>query len=357
MLNEEIELFDGRIFERNFTPIFYNNKYKGHLWSFEDVTPEKKYQKELKVLQEKYLGIINNMNLGLIESSGDDLVLFANQSFCNMSGYSVEELVGKKAEDFILMTESRKTLKEHNEQRKLMVSDSYEVKVRIKSGKKRYWLISGAPNFDLNGQFIGSIGISLDITHLKKLESQKEMLLKNLSIQNEQLNEYAHIVSHDLKSPLRNISALLSWTMEDFNEKLGEKGLQNLKLMQKKVEKMDHLIDNILKYSSIDKSKIHNVNIDLNNIIKEITEMIYIPENINIAIVKKLPVINADEIRIKQLFQNLISNAVNYNDKSKGKVEIDFLENDDCFVFSVKDNGIGIAREHHEKIFDIFSTL
>ncbi len=63
---------------------------------------------------------------------------------------------------------------------------------------------------------MGHIGIYLDITQLKKLEKQKEQLLASLEKQNEHLNEYAHIVSHDLKSPLRNISALLSWTKEDF---------------------------------------------------------------------------------------------------------------------------------------------
>jgi len=322
-----------------------------------DITDQKNAEEAIKRKEEKYRNIIANINLGLLEVDNEDKIQYANQQFCIMSGYELEELLGEKATEFFVSPESKELIESKNELRKSSISDSYEVKVKVKSGKKRYWLISGAPNYDVNGKVIGSIGIHLDITHLKKLESQREMLLKNMAIQNEHLNEYAHIVSHDLKSPLRNISALLSWTMEDFREKLGEESLRNLQLMQLKVEKMDHLIENILKYSSIDKGNVASDKIDLNVVVNGILEMIYIPAHIKVSVKRILPVITADKTRFQQLFQNLISNAVNYTDKSQGIVEIDYTENDTHFIFSVKDNGIGIAKEHYEKIFKIFSTL
>lgn len=357
VLGDEIELVDGQVYERNYIPIFHDSVYAGHLWTYDDVTIERNYQRNLQTQKEKYSSIISNMNLGLLEVDSNDIIQYANQSFCDMSGYSVEELIGQKGGELLLVPESQKVLNERNQLRTEGISDSYEVKVKIKSGKKRYWLISGAPNYDMNGNILGSIGIHLDINHMKKLESQKEMLLKNLAIQNEHLNEYAHIVSHDLKSPLRNISALLSWTMEDFKEKLGDDSLRNLQLMQLKVEKMDHLIESILKYSSIDKGSSEREKVDLNTVIKGILEMIYIPAHIKVTVLTRLPVIDADTTRIQQLFQNLISNAVTYTDKSEGRIEIDYKENNSHYIFSVKDNGIGIAKEHHEKIFKIFSTL
>ena len=357
VLGDEIELIDGRILERNYIPIFHDSFYAGHLWTYDDVTIKKNYQKNLQAQKDKYSNIISNMNLGLIEVDHSDVIQYANQSFCDMSGFTLPELMGRKGEELLLIPESRKKLKEHNLMRKEGISDSYELKVRIKNGKKRYWLVSGAPNYDVNGNIIGSIGINLDITQQKKFERQKEMLLKNLAKQNEHLNEYAHIVSHDLKSPLRNISALLSWTIEDFREKLGEESLRNLQLMQLKVEKMDHLIENILKYSSIDNGTHTDEMVDLNKVVNGILEMIYLPEHIKVHVLKQLPVIKAETTRIQQLFQNLISNAVNYTDKNEGRIEIDCSENDTHFIFSVKDNGIGIAKEHHEKIFRIFSTL
>ena len=356
VLAEELYLNDGRIFERSYIPIYNEGIYKGHLWSYDDVTIRKRYKESLRAQKEKYSNIIANMNLGLIEVDNDDRILMANQSFCDISGYSEEELKGKIASELLLHEDQENIVMDKNSNRGKGLSDSYELKVRMKSGETRNWLVSGAPNYDMNGKVIGSIGIHLDITERKKLEEEQVKLLKSLENQNEQLNDYAHIVSHDLKSPLRNISALLSWTREDFLDKLGTESLTNIDLMQNKVEKMDHLIESILKYSSIDNTSAKEEFVNTQEVVTEIISMIYIPEHIEVNIKNLLPVIKADATRIQQLFQNLISNAVNYIDKEKGLVEIDVQEKDHKYVFSISDNGCGIPEEHHEKIFKIFSS-
>lgn len=356
VLAEELKLKDGRILERSYIPIYSEGIYKGHLWSYDDVTIRKRYKESLKAQKEKYSNIIANMNLGLVEVDNDDKVIMANQSFCNISGYTEKELIGKFAAELLLTEEYKDLLLKKNKNRISGISDSYEVEVRTKSGELRNWLISGAPNYDVNGNVIGSIGIHLDITERKQLEEKQVELLQNLERQNEQLNDYAHIVSHDLKSPLRNISALLSWTKEDFKDKLGKESLVNLDLMQTKVEKMDHLIENILKYSSIDATSMSDEIIDTKELVQEIKSMIYVPEHIEVKIDENLPVIKADKTRLQQLFQNLIGNAVNYIDKEKGLVEIKATEENDYYVFSIKDNGCGIPKEYHEKIFKIFSS-
>ena len=127
--------------------------------------------------------------------------------------------------------------------------------------------------------------------------------------------------------------------------------------MQNKVEKMDLLIENILKYSSIDSDILVEENIDLNQLVHTIKELIYIPPHINLKIISNLPTIKADKTRLQQVLQNLISNAANYIDKEHGLIEIDYSETKTHYIFSVKDNGVGIAKEHHEKIFKIFSSL
>ena len=357
ILNDTLYLKDGRVFERSYIPIYHQEEYKGHLWSYTDVTIQKKYRESLKAQKEKYSSIIAHINLGLLENDIEDKIIFSNQTFSKMSGYSQEELLGKKATDLFLTKKSSKAYYNRLENRNPDTTDSYELEVKNKKGEKRYWLISTAPNYDVKGKKTGSVGIHLDITQIKELEKQKEQLLSNLEKQNEQLNEYAHIVSHDLKSPLRNISALLSWTKEDFRDKLGEESLTNLNLMQNKVEKMDHLIENILKYSSIESDILNEEKINLNQLIETIVEMIYIPEHVSVKIKSDLPTIKADKTRIQQLFQNLIGNAVNYIDKEIGLIEINHSENNTHYIFSIKDNGIGIAQEHHERIFKIFSSL
>lgn len=353
---QELELLDGRVIERNGIPIVQDGVYKGYLWSYYDITVAKKYEESLEAQKEKYSSIIANMNLGLLEVDNNDVILLANQSFCEMSGYSMNELVGKKAAELMLASDSKVIFDLKMNRRVKGISDSYEVKVTSKSGEIRNWIISGAPNYNMKGELTGSIGVHLDITELKNLEKQKEELLNSLEKQNEQLNEYAHIVSHDLKSPLRSISALLSWTKEDFAEKIGMESLTNLNMMEDKIEKMDKLIGDILNYSSIEDQGINN-DVNVNEVVKRIIDTIFIPDHIKVVIKTELPIIKADSTRIQQLFQNLMSNAINYIDKEKGLVEIDFQDTKDFYIFSIKDNGVGIAKEYHEKIFKIFNTL
>lgn len=186
---------------------------------------------------------------------------------------------------------------------------------------------------------------------------QKEQLLQKLKHQNEQLNDYAHLVSHDLKSSIRSLSALLSWIKEDCGEKIGEESVANLNLMEAKIEKMDKFLEDIINYSEIGGTSLKKTTIDLNKKVNKITESIHIPQHISIEIKGNLPVLKADARRLRQVFQNLISNAVNFNDKEIGLVEIGVEEAEDFFTFSVKDNGQGIPKEYHEKIFNTFTTL
>ncbi len=322
----------------------------------EDITKEKEAEERLKNEREKYSSIIANMNLGLIEVDNQDVIQMVNQSFCTMSGFDEHMLVGKKAAD-VLKAQNKNIFEEKQEKRIVGKSDSYEVEVFNKKGERRHWLISGAPRYDSTKSVVGSIGIHLDITNQKQLEIQKEKLLKDLEKSNEGLREYAHIVSHDLKSPLRSISALASWLTEDYNDKLDDSGKFNLQQIQEKIEGMDRLIDGILKYSSINDDNLDNMVVDLNEVIDEIREIIFVPDHVNIIIMNPLPSIKVDKTKIHQLFQNLISNAVVNIEREAGLVEISSKENKSHWQFSVTDNGVGIPKEYHEKIFKVFQSI
>ncbi|WP_431126031.1 PAS domain S-box protein [Flagellimonas flava] len=355
---DEMELLDGRTFERDYIPLFNNGEYKGHLWSYNDITLRKNYRKNLEIQKEKYGSIIANMNLGLVEVDNDENILMVNHSFSDMIGLPTDELIGKNTEDVIhLYEEDREKLKQHNKKRKKGISDSYEVAVRVANGEKRFWLLSGAPRYDDAGNVVGSIGIHLDITDQKNLELQKENLLHELEASNKGLQEYAHIVSHDLKSPLRSVSALATWLYDDYKDTLDENGRYNLKMMQEKIEGMDKLISGILKYSTVNNDVLDSTTVDVNEVIQEIKEIIYIPEHVSIKAKQTLPTIKADKTKIHQLFQNFLSNAVVNIDKEDGLVEIDYKEHSTHWEFSIKDNGVGIPEEYHEKIFQIFQSI
>ncbi len=356
VLSDELKMKDGRILERDYIPIFSDGKYKGHLWTYQDVTLRKNYKKNIEAQKEKYWSIIANMNLGLVEVDNEDIIQLVNQSFCTMSGYSEKELLGSKAAD-ILKVREKNLIEEKGKERLKGRSNSYEIKVLAKSGKEKHWLVSGAPRYDEAGKVIGSIGIHLDITAQKNLEIQKEELLAELEESNKGLQEYAHIVSHDLKSPLRSISALATWLYDDYKDKLDDAGIYNLQMMQEKVEGMDKLIDGILKYSSIKSESLENSPVDLNTVVNEIREIIFIPDHVNVIIMDPLPTLEADATKMHQLFQNLIGNAVTNIDKEEGIVAIGVKEEKDHWKFYIRDNGVGIPEEYHEKIFKIFQSI
>ncbi len=357
VLGDELKMQDGKILERDYIPIFKNNEYKGHLWSYRDVTLKRKYSQSLEAQKQKYSSIIANMNLGLVEVGNDDKILMINQSFTEMSGYSEKELIGKKGNELFLTKENAETIETKDLKRRKGESHSYELKVKNKEGLVRHWLISGAPNYNLNGEVVGSIGVHLDITDLKSLQIQKEKLLNQLEKSNDELQEYAHIVSHDLKSPLRSIDALVNWIKEDNKDKLDAASMQNFELIETTLEKMEQLISDVLLYSSMGSKTLEKENVDLNSVVDELQKILFIPEHISINILNSLPKIKGDKTKLQQLFQNLISNAVKFNNKEQGIIEIDVLDKKSFYQFSIKDNGIGIEKKYHDKIFKIFHSL
>ena len=177
---------------------------------------------------------------------------------------------------------------------------------------------------------------------------QREELLKNLEFQNEELSNYAHMVSHDLKSPLRSIDALAMWVHEDFVELLSEDGQANLKLIRTNVQKMEDLINGILEYSTIDKAETEVYDVDINFLVPDLIKSMYVPEHIQINIKDRLPVLKGDKLRFTQLFQNLIGNAIKYNDKQRGIINVGCTAKGKKWEFYVEDNGKGIPEQYFE---------
>lgn len=192
---------------------------------------------------------------------------------------------------------------------------------------------------------------------IKEQEDKKEILLQNLEKQNKELNDYAHAVSHDLKAPLRNINALINWIKEDNQDTFNQSTNESFDLVLFNLEKMDNLIKGILDYSLIDKIESINAKLDLNELVKDCLRSIYIPTNFEITVPSNFPKIYGNAHRYKQVFQNLIQNAVLYNQNVSPKIELGFTEHENQFEFYVKDNGEGIKEEYHEKIFHSFIKL
>jgi len=189
------------------------------------------------------------------------------------------------------------------------------------------------------------------------VNKQREELLHNLERKNQVLSDYAHMVSHDLKSPLRSIDSLVNWILEDNKLLFDQNTSQHFNLILQNLEKMDALINGILNYSTIDQAELESYEVDLNHLVPEILQILFKPKHIEVAIKGEMPKVKGDKFRLQQLFQNLIQNAIKSIDKKKGIVEITVKDADSFWLFTVKDNGKGISMEYHDKIFRIFEKI
>ena len=239
-----------------------------------------------------------------------------------------------------------------------------DMPITTKAGEKRFATAFNIPLLHQNLM----ISTVQDTTLRKKAEDEvrqnrehlEELVEKRtsaLEAANTELKDFAYIVSHDLKAPLRAVSQLSYWIREDHGDKLGDEGKEQISLLINRVKRMDGLINGILQYSRIGRTREKKEKIDLNTLVHRVLGAISSPKEIDIAILNSLPTITSDPIRIEQVFQNLLSNAIKFMNKPNGIIRIKCVEEESWWQFSVKDNGPGIDPKYHDRIFKIFQTL
>jgi len=192
---------------------------------------------------------------------------------------------------------------------------------------------------------------------LEKLNTDLESTVSELKRTNKELQEFAYITAHDLKTPLRGIGTLTEWLSTDYADKFDEQGQKQVKLLTERAKRADKLVDSILQYSSAGHFREEQEQVDLNTMLPEIIHEIEPPENIEITVEKKLPVLTCGKTSIGKVFHNLLNNAVKYMDKEKGQIKVGCIEEEGYWEFSIADNGPGIDEKYFKKIFKIFQTL
>lgn len=196
-----------------------------------------------------------------------------------------------------------------------------------------------------------------EIAEREQAELKLAEMLKKVDNANKELKDFASIVSHDLKAPLRGVKTLALWILDDCGDKFDTKATEQMHLLLDRVERIYNLIDGVLRYSKVGQATGQNVQVNLEQFIPEVIDMVVPPEHIKVTVENQLPSIMCEETHIMQLFQNLISNAIKYNDKSEGWIKISCTDEGAFWKFSVSDNGPGIEEKHFERIFRMFQVL
>jgi signal transduction histidine kinase len=208
----------------------------------------------------------------------------------------------------------------------------------------------------LEGFFVQSILNAIERAQLKRQIRQYQDALEKSYLA---LSDFTYTVSHDLKAPLRRIAQYCDVLKEDMGDRLGEEGTEYLNRLSVSARRMQHLVDDLLTYSRTMSAKEEKVNLSFEKVVNEVVEdlKVLVEENSATIIKHKLPVVSAYPIRIKELFQNLIENALKYRDKARPVIEISSEDKGDHYLFSVQDNGKGIDEKYHKKIFKEFERL
>jgi len=328
-----------------------------------DITERKLAEQAIIISEEKYRNILANMNLGLLEVDNDEIIRFANQSFCEMSGYSIDEILGKKAGALFPAGEGIEILDHKNSLRKKGVSDAYELTVRNKRGDIKWWLISGAPRYNDLGELVGSIGIHLDITDRKTLELELNVA-REIAEQSVRTKEaFLANMSHEIRTPMNAIMGM-GRQLEKTNLQEQQRFFLNTINMAS-----DHLlvvINDILDISKIEAGKLEleNTGFNLSEVLQHVVRVMQ-PRaeekglELKTILDKSIaPVLIGDSHRINQILLNLISNAIKFTEKGGVTISVildEKIEQKQVIEFSIKDTGIGISAEFVEHIFDKFS--
>jgi len=329
-----------------------------------DITERKLAEELLQREEQKYRSIIANMNLGLLEVDTEENVIFTNQSFCEMSGYDYEELIGKKASHIYKKEENIELIESKNEARKRSSLEAYEIAVKNKRGQLRWWLISGAPRFNDGGDLVGSIGIHLDITDQKQLEIDL-IEARELAEESTRSKEiFLANMSHEIRTPM---NAILGMANQLTKTTLDSKQLFYLDTINSASENLLVIINDILDLSKIEAGKLNleRIGFEPKEVVSRAIQVLtHRAEEKGLSITnshcdeKLSPVLIGDPYRLNQVLLNLLSNAIKFSEEGSIDISCTVVSNNatmQTIQVKVKDTGIGMDELFVKNLFEKFS--
>ncbi len=326
-------------------------------------------EKALEASEEKFRNIVENVGDVVWEIDANRCFTYVSPVIKQLLGYEPEEILGTLPTRLMLADEAKRV--EDLFLKYSLLNEPFNSLINTRRHKDGHWVsveTAGKPVFDDQGTLVGYRGVDRDITKRRQaqvaLQQAHEQLEQRvlertaqLKTTNEELKDFAYIVSHDLKAPLRAISQLTHWISKDYADVIDPKGKEMMDLVITRVQRLDGLIDGILRYSRIGAASEKKERLDLNLLVVEVIENLAPPDSVTVTISNTLPEIMANRIPIGQIFQNLIGNAIKFMDKSEGLVRVGCAQKEQLWKFSVSDNGPGIDTQYHDRIFKIFQTM
>ncbi len=363
VLQHELPLNDGRILSLNLIPIQQQEKSLGRLWFFEDVTDRKYSELKIRRSEEKYRGIMENMEFGLLEVNQYGIITRAYDRFCTMTGYKEAELLNQDATKMLLPVEYHGLMNNQNSNRIKGEPGVYEVELIQKSGERKWMLISGAPFYDEKGNVIGSIGIHYDLSDIKRLQRELEEARQEAEKARDAEKDFLANMSHEIRNPINTIVGM-TYLMMDTELNDEQRGfLNNIKHTS---DILMALVSDILDITKITQGKMdlalreinlsELINVNAQAMAFRITEKgVHFDHYIDSALNENL---YADPTILNQILLNLLGNAYKFTDKGSITLSAVCRKKDERTLqvnIKVSDTGIGIPKDQVPHIFERFN--
>ncbi|TDB63725.1 PAS domain S-box protein [Arundinibacter roseus] len=365
VVNEQLEMNNNRYLERDYIPIFSGNSYLGHLWRYNDITEVYETQELIRRSEEKYRGIIENMELGLLEVDIDEVILKAYGYFCSMVGYEPEELIGKKATEILLPVDYYELMANNQQKRLKGESGSYEMPLIKKDGSLIWVLVSAAPVYNHLGEVSGSIGIHYNITNRKQLETDLA-LAKNLAEEAQIAEkEFLANMSHEIRTPLNAIIGMASLL---YDTRPTPEQLEYIDILKVSANFLLSLISDLLDMAKIEAGRIEIQAraFDLAGSLRTLQRTFQLkmegrPIQVEASLDINVPsTVVGDEVLLHQILMNLLGNADKFTEKGKIGIRVKPMHQTNTHItleFQVFDTGIGIAEDKLDLIFQKFKQV
>ncbi|MBP2627665.1 MAG: sensor signal transduction histidine kinase [Firmicutes bacterium] len=274
--------------------------------------------------------------------------LEVNELACHRLGYSRAELMQVSFSAIGRPDENQERIQAFLDQLRIIGRGSFETIHVAKNGTYIPVEINCRLIKLSNKQII--LSLARDLTERKRAEN--ELIEKN-----NELDQFAYIVSHDLKAPLRAINNLSQWIEEDLGPVATDEIRTNMGLLRGRVRRMENLIQGILEYSRVGREKSSNVECDVRQLLDDIIQDLKPPHQFVIEILDDMPIFTTQAIKLRQVFANLIGNGIKHHHRGDGRIQISAQDAGRFYKFSVSDDGPGIAAINHEKVFTIFHVM
>ncbi len=315
---------------------------------------KKEMEQKLQASELRYRTLFESAPLGIALVTREGMILEFNDVMLQMTGYSGAEFRQVNLSDTYQNPEEHALLLKRLQTEGFV--RNFEVELKRKDGIPYYACLAITP-LTLDGEDI-LLTVAQDITERKLANHERRSLLKELEVKNTELERFAYTVSHDLKSPLISIQGFAELPREDLKRDEKEKVESDLEYIKTAATKMERLMNDTLQLSRIGRVVNPPEDVPFGEIAQEALEQAVAEiksSGVDVSVVEDFPTVHVDRMRIVEVLVNLITNSINYmGEQSHPKIEIGFRTDGEKTVFFVKDNGIGIEKSQHEKVFELF---